>query len=739
MIYKIPTWDAGIWTYTTFSDRESFRTFIKDLFKEPGLYNFDDTAFQFNLHARTFREKKLFTEAPEGSRDYIEYWDTEKEKCRKGVIYKNANGDTWYLSRFYYHWINFLRIYFKVAKRFDFAEVRDTHYHIALYEMLAELHDKNIAGLKKRQVAWTYFHMARIYNKYLFEEGFVGKIGASDKKYINATNGCWKFLNEYHNFTNKETAWFCSNLPDKEFSWQQRVETKTPDGRKVQIGNMSTVTGISFDKDAISGVGGATDELDYEEGGVAPTADITYGYMRQAMREGALTSGIFVIGGSVGDLSQCNPLKEFLLHPKENDFYPVYSNLLDENGTEGETALFIPEQWSMPPFIDDYGNSLVAEAMQYLNDEYERIKKEKSPEAYQLEVSQRPRNIKEAFAIRTVSKFPVKHTSRQVKRIEDNMYYLKYVDLERNDENQIVYKPSDRKPCEYPVQMKAEDKRGCVVIHEHPGKNLDCGPNSLYYFSVDPVEVGKTVSSDSLASIYIYMNPVEVTRIDAEGESETYIEGDKLVAEWVGRYEDVNETNEQMSLLIEYYNAWGISENNKGSFNNYMFLKKRMKHLADSKQMLFDKELSASQNVHQKYGWTKTGSDDTGMWKRVLEYGVDWLSEELGDKQDKDGKVIGVKYGVERIPFIWLLREMQQYQPKKNFDRVVSYCALIAFAKIQQGALETRRRIERKETDTKKIKPRTFDNGLTLRSVGRSGTGLSRSSGGIYRSMGRKG
>jgi hypothetical protein len=728
--YKIPTYNAGVWEYTIFPDRVAFRDFVKSLFKEPGLYNFDETAYLFNEQARTFQKKKMFCEAPEGSQDFIEYWDTEKEKCRKGVIFKNGKGDVWYLPRFYYHWINFLRIYFKVAKKFEFPEIRDVHYHIALYEILAELNDKNVVCLKKRQVAWTYFHMCRIYNKYLFEEGFVGKIAASDKKYINATNGCWKFLAEYHNFTNKETAWSCTNLPDKEFSWQQKVETKTVDGRKVQIGTMATITGVSMDKDPVSGVAGATDEFDYEEGGIAPTADTTYGFMRQAMREGALTSGIFVIGGSVGDLSQCNPLKEFLLHPVANDFYPVYTNLLDENGTEGETGLFIPEQWSMPPFIDKFGNSLVKEALEYLDNEYARIEKEKAPEAFQLEVSQRPRNIKEAFAIRTVSVFPVKHTTRQVKKIEEGSVYLKYVDLERTDENKITYKDSKRQPCPYPISRTASDKRGCVVIHQFPGENPAWGN---HYASVDPIEVGRSDTSDSLASVYIYATPVEVVRIDAEGSSTTFLEGGKLVAELVCRYDDPNETNEQISMLVELYNAWTLSENNKTSFINYMIAKKRAKYLVPASEMLFDKELDVKQNVFQKYGYTRTPA----LWKKLLEYGINYLSEELGHETSDTGEITKIKYGVERISFIWLLREMQQYQDKGNFDRLSSYCALMAFAKIQE-AKGIRKKIERKEESTNKQKIPNFDRNTFLKSVGRPGSAMNRAKVNPFKSIGRR-
>ena len=36
---------------------------------------------------------------------------------------------------------------------------------------------------------------------------------------------------------------------------------------------------------------------------------------------------------------------------------------MDADGTIGMAGLFIPEQWSMPPYIDDYGNSEIEEAI----------------------------------------------------------------------------------------------------------------------------------------------------------------------------------------------------------------------------------------------------------------------------------------------------------------------------------------------------------------------------------------
>ena len=757
ILYRnLPTREEdGTWGYTRFETKEEFRDFVKQLFKKPGKYEFDHVAIEeFSKHARTFMAKGMFCDAPRMSRDYIEYWDSEREKCRKGVIIKGSRGQVWYLPRFLYHWLNFLQIYNTVHTKFEFPGLRDVQYHMALYEFLAELHGKNIAIVKKRQMASSYFHIAKLYNKYIFEEGFVAKIGASDKKYIDATNGCWKFLNQYHNFTNKHTAWACGNFPDKVFSWQQKVETKTPDGRKVEIGTMATITGISFDKDPVSGVGGACNEMFYEEGGVAPTADITYGYMKSAMRQGTSVTGVFTIAGSVGDLSQCEPLRDFIMNPDANDFYSIETDLIDENGTTGITALFIPEQWSLTGegetnFTDEFGNSKVEEALAYLNNEFERMRRVMSEEKYQLEVSQRPRNIREAFAMRTVSVFPAQHTGSQLRRIEEGEYAMEYVDLIRNNKNEIEALNSDRRPIsEFPLPMKTVDKKGIVCIHEHPIKNA---PHGTYICAIDPVEVGKTTTSASLASIVVYKMDIEVVNEEVfrkapapgkegvelewgpiskkkqeQGKPEvkltTHIEGGKIVAFWCGRFDDPNETNEYISRLVEYYNARALCENNKPGFINYMRSKKRQKYLVFRDEMIFDKELDIKLSGNERYGITMTPR----LWKVLLEYAVNSLSEVMYEERDQEGNVTRIHYGVERITDPMILKEMQLYQPGMNADRLISYALLMTFVKILQASGRMRKKIER--SDDKLENPSKFvtfkgaDKPL-FQNIGRAGNG----------------
>ena len=80
MYQNIPTWDNGTWTNTDFESREEFATCVKDLFKEPGQYKFDETTLEFNSQALKFNIQGFYCDAPFKSKDFIAYWEFEKRK-----------------------------------------------------------------------------------------------------------------------------------------------------------------------------------------------------------------------------------------------------------------------------------------------------------------------------------------------------------------------------------------------------------------------------------------------------------------------------------------------------------------------------------------------------------------------------------------------------------------------------------------------------------------------------------
>lgn len=676
MFITVPTYRNGEWSDTSYETREDFRSFLLTLFREPGQYVFDQYSKVFQEQSNRFNKFGYYTDAPFRSKDFVDYWDLEKRKCRNGVIIVGKKA-TWYLSRDYYMWLNFLPIYDKEEKKYGFAKVRDAQYHMAMYEILAELSSKHVAILKKRQIASSYFHMGKLINQYWFEEGSICKIGASLKDYIN-DKGSWKFLDEYANFLNDHTAWYRPSNPGKVLLWEQKIEVRV-DGRVSRKGLMSKIQGISFDKDATTGVGGPVTYFFHEEAGIAPKMDKTYEYIRPAVQSGLTTTGTFIAAGSVGDLDQCEPLKQMIFNPEVNDIYAVETNLIDDQGTIGLAGLFIPEQWSMPPFIDEFGNSLVQSALDAINAEREKWKKNLAPEQYQLRISQKPTNIQEAFAYRKISVFPTNLVSAQLKRIENKDYSYEYLELEYAEDGKVIAKDSRKLPIrEFPISKKTEDKTGVLVVYERPVANAEF---ATYYASIDPVGEGKTTTSESLCSIFVYKNPVEVTR-ETENGIESFIEQDRIVAAWCGRYDDLNKTHQQLEKIIEWYNAWTVVENNVSLFIQYMISRRKQKYLVPKSQMLFLKDIGSNANVFQEYGWKNTGTLFKG---HLLSYAIEYLKEEIDVVTKADGVIVRTTYGVERIPDPMLLKEMISYYPGLNVDRLVAFAALIAFAKVQQS------------------------------------------------------
>jgi hypothetical protein len=697
MYISVPTYDdtTDVWSQTDFETREEFVKFMWSLFKEPGKYEFDETSLKFNQQSRNFdKNNKVYCFAPMRSKDYVTYWDAEKAKCRYGVIYKNAK-NMWYLSRDYYMWLNFLPIYNKEISKFGFADVRDAQYHIALYEEIGKHTYKHALILKKRQIASSYYHGGKMINYFWFEEGSINKMAGSLKDYIGE-KGTWRFLEEYRNFLNTYTAWYRPCTPDKIFNWEQKIEINQS-GRKRDIGLKSVIVGLILDKDPTNGVGGPCTFFFHEEAGIAPKMNQTLEYLLPAMKSGMVYTGQFVAAGSVGSLDQCEPLREMLMMPNSKDILAVETNLLDDKGTIGQCGLFIPEQWSMLPCIDNYGNSLVEEALEMIKKERTQWKKDLKPDDYQLRISQHPTNIEEAFASRKAAKFNPALVISQIRRIEDGLYYKEFLELSRDETNLIIAKESKKIPiAEFPISAKTENKEGVLVVWERPVKDPGFG---MYYASIDPVAEGKTTTSDSLCSIYVYKTSQEITKHKADGSIESSIERDKIVAAWCGRFDDLNKTHERLELIIEWYNAWTVVENNISLFIQYMIAKRKQKYLVPKSQILFLKELQSNTNVFQEYGWRNVS---TLFKTNLVSYAQQFIEEELDHETKPDGTIVKTTYGIERIPDIMLLKEMQAYRDGLNVDRLVAFCSMVAFAQVQQSNRGYTKRTEREDDNLQK-------------------------------------
>lgn len=702
---KIPTYDYQTreWSYTSFENQEEFSAFLDSLFKEPGLYEFDESTRVWNLEARRFnKNKRQYCKFPRKTREYNEYWDIQKERCRKGVIYKNGNKQ-WYVTREYYMLLNFLPIINKEKNNKEtFCDVRDVQYHIALYEKRAECQHKHGVCTKKRQMMSSFYHAAKMINIYWFEKKAILRNLAGDEAYLTGEKGIWNYYNTYRDFLNENTAWYRNNSPNSDLKWIQRIETFI-NGKRNFSGRKSIMTGTTFKRSATAGVGGPAYYNYFEEAGTFVKLDKTYLFMRPQLESGAITTGFFIAAGSVGELKDCQALKKFMDYPEEYGFLGVENTWIDSDRIPKITGLYIPEQWGMPPFIDKYGNSLVQQALEWLNKDYLTKEKEMDPPDYQLHISQHPRYMKEAFAYREISKWPIRRIEKRQDYIKDEIWKkIKRVELHEDNKGVVSFSLSDKEDIPYPVDKKAPDKSGVVLMEEAPD------PRHRYYGGVDTVETGDTVTSESLFSIYILRGVAEIEYEDENGVKRMRFEGIKKVASATFRLSSVDETNDYGIMLMKLYNAKTLVERNKENYINRCISKGiAVKYLVKENEIPFNKEMDFSKNfTSSEYG---IYMDSTGKKQEIFDrYTIEYLDEELDAvyKKDENGNQTDEKvktyYGIEKIDDYWLLEEFK-YTGKQNTDRSRAFSLALVLAKTYEiQGFKTRLR----ETKNDKPKPK---------------------------------
>jgi hypothetical protein len=153
-----------------------------------------------------------------------------------------------------------------------------------------------------------------------------------------------------------------------------------------------------------------------------------------------------------------------------------------------------------------------------------------------------------------------------------------------------------------------------------------------------------------------------------------------------------------------------------------MLARKKQRYLVPRNQIVFLKDVGANANVFQEYGWRNTGV----LFKNhMISYTQDFLSEEIDHIQKDDGTTVKIHYGVERIPDIMLLKEMQAYQDGLNVDRLVAFAALVSFLKIQQANIGYAKRVVMDDASKKLQKSENLYKlkSSPFRHMGRSGLG----------------
>lgn len=651
-VYNI---EENTWIERSFETKDSFHKFVLNQFKIPGNYNLKYTKF-WKDKGNYFSKNQYYIASVKNSRDYIKFWNSEKQKCDiyGGVIYIHpSDGLEYFVPGPYYFYLNFCPIYERIKKMEQFPDVWDSDYHFFLYITLCLLEGKHSIVLKKRQAGYSFKHGALLLLNTWFGKRQTNKIFAFKNDYVEST---WNFIMQYRNHLNRNTGWYRNFSPDKTLDWWQRVEI-TENGKKTWRGSFNILKGFTTKDDPAKGVGGSNSFVYGEEAGVNSGLGKTHEYLLPAVKLGHISTGLIMYSGSVGELKDCEPLKDMFYKCEVNGFRPV-ENIWDEDSAGQECGFFVPEYWNHVECMDEDGNSDIEKAKQICGALREEARK-KSPEQYRLYISQHPFSPSEAFAVRSESRFPLHLIEKEILKIKNENLHGTVVDLYYDTDGKIKHSLHSRSRPVVDFPIKADShKEGAVVIYDFPESGA---PHGLYFAGVDPVRDLKTDYSSSLASCYILKRSVE---------KGGFIEPEKVVACYTGRFDDPDMTHETMCKLIEFYNAKTLVENDVDTFIRYMMSKKKQKYLISKQDLAVLHEMDLNVRVYAVYGMTGTQA----VANRLLQTIIDYLKEEFTKIYDtKTGELVRVVRGVNYIKDLMLLTEMKEWVKGLNTDRLKAF------------------------------------------------------------------
>ncbi len=383
-----------------------------------------------------------------------------------------------------------------------------------------------------------------------------------------------------------------------------------------------------------------------------------------------------ILTGTGGDMKKFMDAKS-LMFDVDNFNFLTYNNEKDDKRVHG---LFISykyrmeskEESTLGAFLDRPATSelhnvkmLVSneqKALEITESNLERLKKAGDRIAYLKEKMYYPLEVDDIFLNEDTNIFDIEAAKRQKSRLLSQERTGTPVIL-FNDGEKIAHEFTDKRPITNFPLKNSDLKDAPIVIYEFPVENP---PYGLYVAGVDPYRQGKSAYSSSLGAVYIYKRMHSIT-------DEKY--QDMFVASYCARPDKKETWEEQARLLIKYYNARTLCENDDISFIEYMKAKGDAHYLEKQPQWLM--EVVPNTTVKREYGVHRSSDKIRDYLHNCLKK---YMEEVVYKETDADGNVTREMTGVTKIFDPVLLEEIIQYNDVSNFDRIIAAELAIAQA-----------------------------------------------------------
>lgn len=649
---------------------------IIDITKPPILEGSD----YFRQTALQWQELGKYTNLKPNANPNSEYGKWIREERRRGWE-GLVNPDTgMWVTGDYYWMLNYCPMHL-VKKRADGFAMRvmsppafwDGQFLASHYFYQARLKGHHAAELSSRGRGKTTLGAAMLTKRFVlceFEEQVKeGKVQcyvtAADRGKMMNPNQILSVFVDNIDFCAKETQFASRRLKssNQEMIWKMGYKKS---GSDVEFGSGNTVTGVitGVNQDKMNGSRGVLYIV--EEAGIFKDLKSMYNMIRPSVEEGGDVYAEIVLYGTAGEeQSNFQDFQEMLYSPDGYNIYGIDNGFDKEGQGRRKFCMFYGAYMNYDrTCIDKDGNSDITKAL--LNICYDRYKvKYGSSDINTLtqRISQYPITPQEAILRSQGNVFPVTELNNRLNQIDNNPseYDDVYVgELVSGKDGGVEFKPTNDLPIR---DFPTSDNKivGALEIYEMPQKNHEGKiPYDRYIVSLDPFDsdVANTMSLGSCLVMDLWT--------------------DKLVAEYTGRPMFAEDLYELVRKVCLFYNAKCMYEQNlKGTFS--YFSKCNCVHLlADTPEYLRDRQMvSAIGYGNKAKGIHATTPIINGAFKMIN----DWLRKPV-PRIEKDAEGNDVEVTVPNLYHIRnraLLKELIQWDPYNNFDRVMSLVQLILY------------------------------------------------------------
>jgi hypothetical protein len=622
---------------------------------------------EFSREAQSFLKYGYYTNAPKGSYEYKSYWEEQRRRCIEGYSVGGLH-----IPGRYYDYLNFTQIKARVKTKSGrerrittFPLFLDIDYYYYLECERAMDEGRGMIVGKARRKGFSFKNAQMCKYDYTFIRDSTSVIGAYLDEYSGNT---MRMAVSMLNFLDKSTAFGrrrdVKNTKDHVVSgYKEKV-----DGQEVIKGYNSQIYTLTFHNNASAAIGKEISFMLWEEAGKWNNLINSYNLTLPTFVDGEITTGFWVIFGTGGDMESgaTAGFEELFYNPKK---YRLRAYDLEEYDPDqrGEAGFFVDDAWYKPPHVNEDGVSLreTAIAANLANRE-ELQKGARSTKTLDDFLTQYPLVPAEAFLITTGAYFPAKPLMDRISKLTSDK---KLANLGMRGEMVMegaavkFYQAQDQY-FEAPFPFDPKNKKGCVVIYEPPEKIGEEVPFGLYLASTDPY-MHDDSTGDSLGSTFIYKK-----FYSAEKTS------DIIVAEYTGRPETSEDYYQQVMMLLQYYNAKCLYENQFKDMKTY-FQNKNVLHLLAPQPMIV-KDIIPKSEVNRGYGIHMP----IQLKQAAVIYLKEWLMTPINDTETN----------IDRLYSLPLLQELLRFNFVGNFDRVSSLLILMLYIqenkKIQLNAIE---------------------------------------------------